>query len=44
MSHEPNSDNPNFVEKHFSSVPAIVYEGLSHIPTEEGRGTTFQRW
>lgn len=44
MSHEPNSDILDFVEKHFSSVPATVYEGLSRIPTERGKGTTFQRW
>lgn len=37
LSHNPSSDIPDLIEKHFSSAPATVYEGLSHILTKGGR-------
>jgi len=41
LSHDPSSDIPDLIEKHFSSAPAAVYEGLSRMLTKEGGGTTF---
>lgn len=41
LSHDPSSDIPDLIEKHFSSAPATVYEGLSRILTKGGGGTTF---
>lgn len=41
LSHDPSSDIPDLIEKHFSSAPATVYEGLSCILTKGGGGTTF---
>lgn len=41
LSHDPSSDIPDLIEKHFSSAPATMNEGPSYILSKRGGGTTF---